>query len=74
MKRIATILLMLVVGSTLAFSQARPNDPGGANTGNASAPIMPAAKAAGSDVEIEPRMKAITVCKPSSAKAPATNT
>src|SRR5437867_4147792 len=35
MKRIATILLMLVVGSTLAFSQARPNDPGGANTGNA---------------------------------------
>ncbi|PYS48889.1 MAG: ammonium transporter [Acidobacteria bacterium] len=26
---------MLVVGSTLAFSQARPNDPGGANTGNA---------------------------------------
>jgi ammonium transporter, Amt family len=36
MKRLAAILLMLLVGCTIAFSQERANDPSGANTGNAS--------------------------------------
>src|SRR6187397_2109042 len=36
MKKIAAILLMLLVASTIAFSQERANDPGGGNTGGAS--------------------------------------
>jgi Amt family ammonium transporter len=36
MKRLAAILLMLLVSCTIAFSQGRANDPSGANTGNAS--------------------------------------
>jgi Amt family ammonium transporter len=36
MKKIAAILLMLVVGCAIAFSQERGNDPSGANTGNVS--------------------------------------
>jgi ammonium transporter, Amt family len=35
MKRLAAILLMLLVGCTIAFSQERANDPSGANTGGA---------------------------------------
>src|SRR5215470_13835060 len=35
MRRLATILLMLLVGCTIAFSQERANDPSGANTGGA---------------------------------------
>jgi Amt family ammonium transporter len=36
MKKIAAILLTLVVGCAIAFSQERANDPSGANTGNVS--------------------------------------
>jgi Amt family ammonium transporter len=36
MKRLAGIVLMLMVMCTIAFSQERTNDPSGANTGNAS--------------------------------------
>src|SRR5881296_3509914 len=43
MKRLAAILLMLLIGCTLAFSQERSNDPSGTNTGNAS--DVPAATA-----------------------------
>jgi Amt family ammonium transporter len=35
MKKLAAILLMLLVACTIAFSQERANDPSGANTGNA---------------------------------------
>jgi ammonium transporter, Amt family len=35
MRKIAAILLMLLVGCTIAFSQERANDPSGANTGTA---------------------------------------
>ena len=35
MKKLAGILLMLMVACTIAFSQERTNDPSGANTGNA---------------------------------------
>ena len=43
MKTLAAILLMLLIGCTLAFSQGRSNDPGGATTGNAT--DVPAATA-----------------------------
>ena len=44
MRRVGVLLLMLLVGCTLAFSQAEPKpDPSGANTGSAS--DIPAAKA-----------------------------
>jgi ammonium transporter, Amt family len=36
MKRLAAILLMLLVGCTIAFSQERANDPNGGDTGGAS--------------------------------------
>src|SRR5262245_26351962 len=36
MKKLAAILLMLLVGCAIAFSEERANDPSGANTGNAS--------------------------------------
>src|SRR5689334_22141761 len=36
MKKLAAILLMLLVACTIAFSQERANDPSGGNTGNAS--------------------------------------
>src|SRR5215510_13696535 len=36
MRKLAAILLMLLVGCAIAFSQERANDPSGANTGNAS--------------------------------------
>src|SRR5262249_45844815 len=36
MKKLAAILLMLLVGCTIAFSQERPNHPSGASTGGAS--------------------------------------
>src|SRR5262245_41157692 len=35
MRKLAAILLMLLVGCTIAFSQERTNDPSGANTGTA---------------------------------------
>ena len=49
MKKLAAILLLLLVGCTLAFSQERKNDPSGANTGNAS--DVTAAKAGSPTVE-----------------------
>jgi hypothetical protein len=43
MKRIAAILLMLLIGCTLATAQERTNDPSGAGTGTAA--DVPAANA-----------------------------